>query len=314
MGRAIIDWLLEGPAWLRYAVESQLLGLESDIQPVLQDGSIEQIINRLKDDSIGIPALRNHKIAFDETGKAFWDLFFLADIGLTAKNLGLGGEIEHFFRTQLSDGTFKITAVDKPNYFCVSAIVLSSVARIGYADDPRLRKYIQFILDTQRPDGGWHCGEDHSIGKKIEPAESCPMDNMNILMLLGQYEEYRNDFRFDGACNLLFAHWRRRAEKWRPSDFGIGKRFMQLEYPAVKYGILRVLDGLSMFPYAANNGIFNDMLGFVKQKSREGKYFAESVHESYIEFDFGQTTEPSRWITFLVNRMEKRASKSNHNA
>ncbi len=299
---------------MRYAVESQLLRLKSDIRPVSQDKSIEQIVARLKDDGVGVPALRNHKISFDETGKAFWDLFFLADIGIGVEELRLGKEIEHLLRLQLPDGTFKITEVDKPNYFCVSAILLSSVARIGYKDDSRLRKYIQFILDTQRPDGGWHCGEDHSIGKKIEPAESCPMDNMNILMLLGQYDEYRNDSRFDGACNLMLAHWSRRGEKWRPSDFGIGRRFMRLEYPAVKYGVLRVLDVLSMFPYAAKHIMFEDMLGFVKQKSCEGKYCAESVHEVYAGFDFGQTAEPSRWITFLVNRIENRASESNRGA
>jgi hypothetical protein len=306
----IIDWLLEGPVWLKYAVETQFLDKKSDAEAVVRDNSIRALTDRLKDDKVGIPALRDHKIAFDETGKAIWDLFFLADIGLTMEYIELGEEIEKIFGIQLPDGTFKITTVDKPNYFCVSAIFFSSVARIGYKDDPRLGKYIQFILDTHRPDGGWHCGEDHTSGQKIEPTESCPMDNLNILMLLGQYERYRRDSRFNGAADLLLSHWARREENWRPSDFGIGKRFMRLEYPSVKYGILRVLDVLSMFPYAAKSDGFKDMLGFVRQKSRGGKYCAESVHEAYAEFDFGQMAEPSRWLTFLVKRIEKRVAES----
>jgi hypothetical protein len=301
----VTDWLLEGPAWIRYAVESQLLDLKSDVQSVLQDGSIERLVGRLKNNEAGIPALKTRKISFDATGKAFWDLFFLADIGLTVEDLGLHEGIEEFFGLQLADATFKITEVDEPNYFCVSAIFLSSVAKIGYRNDPRLKKYLQHILDTQRPDGGWHCGQNHLTGEKVQPTESCPMDNLNILMLVGQYEEYRKDSKFNGACDLLLDHWTRKGEKWRPSDFGIGKRFMRLEYPSVKYGILRVLDVLSMFPYAARSESFKSMLDFVSQKSPDGRYRAESVHEAYGEFDFGQMEKPSRWLTFLIGRIEK---------
>jgi len=35
-------------------------------------------------------------------------------------------------------------------------------------------------------------------------------------------------------------------------------------------------------------------------------YYAESVSRAYSEFDFGQTKEPSRWITFLISRIQKR--------
>jgi len=49
------------------------------------------------------------------------------------------------------------------------------------------------------------------------------------------------------------------------------------------------------------------MLDFVRQKASGGKYFAESTGGAYAGFDFGQQEEPSRWLTFLVNRIEKRA-------
>ena len=85
---------------------------------------------------------------------------------------------------------------------------------------------------------------------------------------------------------------------------------MSLTYPAVKYGILRVLDVLSLFPYALGSQGFRSMLDFVHQKSSSGKYFAESIVKSYAEFDFGQNKEPSRWLTFLINRIEKRVNNA----
>ena len=96
--------------------------------------------------------------------------------------------------------------------------------------------------------------------------ESCPMDNMNILMLLGQYEKYREG----RLLNRAIAHCWALAAKDVRHGFGIGRRFMSLQYPAVKYGILRVLDVLSLFPYAVEKRGFQDMLDFVHQKARAG--------------------------------------------
>jgi hypothetical protein len=55
MDQNIINWLMEGPAWLKYAVELQLLGSKPDIQPVLEDDTIKHIITRLKNPKRGIP-------------------------------------------------------------------------------------------------------------------------------------------------------------------------------------------------------------------------------------------------------------------
>lgn len=306
MNDEIISWLLDGPPWMRFAVELQLLDSAPDPQIPLCDESIQKLVRRLKDNRVGIPGLKTGKVTWAETGNAYWDLFFLTDIGLKADEMHLSSEFEGFLELQLPDGTFVTEDDHAPNYFCVSGIFLSAVARAGYKDDPRVRKYVQFILHTQRPYGGWHCAKDRAAGGELRHAESCPMDNLNILQLLGQYDQYRSNPRFNGAVDLLLDHWMRREEKWRPSDFGIGRKFKALEYPATKYGILRVLDVTSLFPHVFKNEGFTDMLDFVCQRSADGKFSADSVHEAYAEFDFGQKKEPSRWITFLVERVKKR--------
>jgi hypothetical protein len=286
---------------LKYAVELQLLDLKPDVKPVLRDSAITELVNRLRDSQVGIPALKTGKVHYTETGKAYWDLFILADIGLTIDDIGLDREVEEIFRRQQPDGTFIIPPNVKDNYFCMSAILISSLARMGYKDDPRIQKYIKVILNSRALDGGWHCYNDDFVMLDIE---SCPMDNLNILMLLGQYEQYRNNPTFDSAIDLSLQHWEERSHL---HGFGVGKRFKSLQYPAVKYGILRVLDVLSLFPYAVDSRAFQGMLDFVRQKASGGKYFAESIDGAYAGFDFGQQEEPSRWITFLVNRIERRA-------
>ncbi len=303
LNKEVTDWLLEGPDWLKYAVGLQLMGAQPDIKPVLRDSAITKIIQRLKDNQVGIPALRTGKVHYTETGKAYWDLFFLADIGLTINDLGLEREAAEVFRFQTRDGTFVIPPNVRDNYFCMSAILISSLARMSYRDDPRLNKYIQVILNSQGRDGGWHCYNDDFDMLDIE---SCPMDNLNILMLLGQYDNYREYPILNRTIDSLLEHWQRRDNR---HGFGVGRRFMSLQYPAVKYGILRVLDVLSLFPYAVGRQGFQSMLDFVRQKASGGKYYAEITDDSYAEFDFGQKKEPSRWLTFLIYRIEKRVSQ-----
>jgi hypothetical protein len=298
LDKKVLDWLLEGPAWLKYAVELQLLDRKPETETAIQDSSIQKIISRLKGNSVGVPAIKTGRVHYTEKEKAYWDIFFLADIGLTVKNTGLEAEAEEIFKFQSQDGTFTMPPNVKDNYFCMSAILVASLAKMGYREDPRVIKYIRAVMNDQMPGGGWDCyGDSFGIG------DSCPMDNMNILMLLGQYLDYRQNSKLNGAIDNLLTHWE---EKTHLYGFGVGKRFRSLQYPAVKYGILRVLDVLSLFPYAVKSPTFQNMLDCVHDKVVNGRYFAESTDMVYTDFDFSQTKEPSRWITFLVERIHKR--------
>lgn len=309
MENVIFDWIAEESPWLRFAVDTQLLGKPSGASAALHDPKIQAVVRRLMDPVLGLPAIETGKVNYTSTGNAFWDLFFLADIGLQTGDVLPPGAVDAFWELQRGDGTFVLQDGTKPGYFCIPAIILSSLAKMGHAGDPHILRFLAEIQNTQRLDGGWHCALSRAAGQKLQHTESCPMDTLNVLMLLGQYERFRNDPGLNGAIGLLLTHWRKRAEPWRPYGFGIGSDFQKLKYPAVKYGILRVLDVLSLYPAAVSSAEYREMLASVLGKSKDGRYYAESASRSYAEFDFGQTKAPSRWITFLVCRMQKRTSE-----
>jgi hypothetical protein len=305
MDKEIIEWFLEGPAWLRYAVEKQLMGSQPDMQPVLNDPAIMEIMERLRDQRRGIPAINTGYMNSDEYGNPYWDLFFLADIGLSAADVNLKKEIDDFLNSQSYKGTFITEFGMEPSYFCKSAILLSSIARLGYQNEPHVKKYAHLLLSSQRLDGGWYCNPNHDIGGPLQYEPSCPQENLNILLLLGQYAEYRNDPRFNGAIDLLLNHWEMRNTGTQIVYFGVGRRYQSLHYPATRYGILRVLDAISLFPYSFNKASFRSMLNFVRQKSVDGKY-RPGIPSSYTDLE--PQNEPSRLITFIVNRIEKRVN------
>jgi len=301
LDKKVLEWLLEGPAWLKYAVELQLLDLQPDVSPVLKDESIRKLVTRLKGSYVGIPAIKAGRVHYTDSGKAYWDLFFLADIGLKTGDLGLDSEAEEIFRYQTREGSFVIPPNVKENYYCMSAILVSSLAKMGYGDDPRIKKYIQAAMSEQMSGGGWDC-----YAENFNPEGSCPMDDLNLLMLLGQYIHYQQGPVMSGAIDLLLKHWQHESHLY---GFGVGKRFRALEYPAVKYGILRVLDVLSLYPYAVKSRSFKSMLDYVHGKAVEGRYYSETGNEAYADFDFAHAGEPSRWITFLVERIDKRVAE-----
>jgi hypothetical protein len=303
MNADTLNWLREGPAWIKYAVELQLLDSQPDVKPVLQDSTIIEIVNRLKNDRRGIPAIGTGFMNSDEYENPYWDLFFLADLGLTASDLNLNKQIEEFLATQSYDGSYMTENGMQPAYYCKSAILLSSIARMGYQNDPHLQKYIRLFLNSQRLDGGWYCNPNHNIGAALQHEPSCPQNNQNILLLMGQYKQYQNDAKFNGAIDLLLHHWEMRNTGIQLVYFGVGRRYQSLRYPAPRYGILRVLDSLSLFPYSLNRASFHNMLDFVRQKAVSGKYSVE-MPSSYTDLE--PSGQPNRLLTFLVNRIEKR--------
>jgi hypothetical protein len=89
--------------------------------------------------------------------------------------------------------------------------------------------------------------------------------------------------------------------------FGVGKRYRAMQYPATRYGILRVLDAISLYPYAFKKASFHNMLEFVQRKAVDGRYQVE-IKSPYTDLE--PQSEPSRLITFIVSRIEKRVDQA----
>jgi hypothetical protein len=299
----VIAWLLDGPAWLKYAVELQLLGRRPAPGPALGEPAMREITARLREPRRGIPAITSGFMNADDYGNPYWDLFFLADLGLTSEDVKLNSEIDGFLMSQSAQGTFMTENGMQPTYYCKSAILLSAIARMGYQNDLHIKKFNQLLLSSQRLDGGWYCNPNHNIGAVLQYEPSCPQDNLNILLLLGQYEEYRQNARFNGAIDLLLNHWEMRNTGQQIVYFGVGRRYQALYYPATRYGILRVLDALSLFPYALKKASFHSMLEFVHHKAVDGKYTVETP-TSYTDLE--PSGRPNRLLTFLINRIDQR--------
>jgi hypothetical protein len=141
MENAIFNWIAEESPWLRFAVDTQLLGKPSGASAALHDPKIQAVVRRLMDPVLGLPAIEPGKVNYTCTGNAFWDLFFLADIGLQTVDVLPPGALDAFWELQRGDGTFVLQDGTKPGYFCIPAIILSSHAKMGHAGDPHILRF-----------------------------------------------------------------------------------------------------------------------------------------------------------------------------
>lgn len=69
MKKEVTNWLLEGPSWLKFAVEKQLLVADPNPEIVVNDSAITKLRQRLDDNLLGLPALKAGRISAETTYK-----------------------------------------------------------------------------------------------------------------------------------------------------------------------------------------------------------------------------------------------------
>ncbi|HXW66542.1 MAG TPA: prenyltransferase/squalene oxidase repeat-containing protein [Thermoplasmata archaeon] len=83
-----------------------------------------------------------------------WRLLVLCDLGLTRRTPGIARAAELIFaRYGGRDGDLG----GRDSEACFTGNAVRMLARFGYADDPRLAEAIDWLVTSQKRDGGWYC-------------------------------------------------------------------------------------------------------------------------------------------------------------
>ncbi len=108
-------------------------------------------------------------------------LQWLARLGVNARSPYILGAVDFFWKTQRVDGSWcenpEIILEEWMTWLSTEhgmPIVTSQIVQVlydlGYERDPRIAKAIQYIKDTQRPDGHWPAHDDQ---EGTDPDASC---------------------------------------------------------------------------------------------------------------------------------------------
>lgn len=316
----VISWLLSGEPWVVYPTRVDLLREDPHSPAAREDYAAliaHEKVQSLLADLSGWPGepLKSHKKAWHLLHK----LVFLADLGLRRGTPAVDALAEKVLAHVSSEGPFQIV-VDLPKAFggsgedelswmlCDAGSTLYALAKMGWQDEPQVRKAADYLSSLVVEHTGWPCAATASLsrfrgpGKKEDP---CPYTNLLMVKALLQFGDAYSSPVQQGVQTLL-GLWEQRHEV-RPFLFAMGSGFEKLKAPMVWYDILHVLDVLSAFPGARRSPALQEMAGIVRAKGDgEGRYQAESIWMDWRGWDFGQKREPSRWLTFLAIRALRR--------
>jgi len=308
-----LDWLLSGEAFVKYRTLTDLLHKDENDQEVVairelicRQRVIEEIFGGQNEDGYwGTP--KDIYTWWPKKDTTFWMIGMLADFGLTKESKGLASACEYVFSTQLASGGFGPAPPPK-TYDCFTGILTESLAKLGYADDSRLKKAYDWLLQRQRLDGGFWCKNTGQPGRARGQDPSCAFATLCVLSALAQNAKAKNGETAKRGVEFLLKCWDNRGKmKYAGHDSQIGRGWEKLKYPFTDYRILKYLDTLTRFAFARKGPRMRAMIDFlVSKKDKNGCFYAESIHKVWCDFDFGQKELPSRWITLLVYRIAGR--------
>lgn len=262
------------------------------------------------DNSLNIDRILNRQ---DENGGPFWSrtdgniyhpsghstvdtLYVLGELGATlSKYPILSKAVNLLLKKQATDGSFKY-AKSSSKLPCITARIPAAVGRIGVSIDKRLETSYQHLLSIQCADGGWRC---NTVKKGKSPLTDASNPG-TTLYVLDAFRFRKNTDKEIAQLNrgvaFLLDHWDSR-KPLGPCTFGIGTRFLQIEFPFLRYNLFYYVYVLSFYEYVQKDKRFKNAYQNLFDKTEDEIILPENPHKSWRMFDFAKKGKISELAT-----------------
>ena len=125
-----------------------------------------------------------------------------------------------------------------------------------------------------------------------------------------RFSDYLNaEPALDVAVEFLLNHWTIK-RPIGPCQYGIGTRFMRIEYPLPGYNLLIYVHVLSFYNYAKRDARFLEALAVLEAKMSGGQIVVEHVHKKLAALEFCRKGQPSERATRLYHEIVANLAKS----
>lgn len=315
----LVAWLLEdADPSVRWRMYRDLLGRPED-DPDLAEaraaigstGWAERILaGQLAEGQWDAPGTTPRELYLPKYTATNWRLLVLSDLGVDRTHPGVARAVDLVLRRQGGDDG---GLGGSDSEVCYTGNAVRMFTRFGYGDDPRVRRAVDWLVATQKADGGWHCFDGASEGtldgwealagfSAIPAAQRSPAVERSI----------ERGAEFYLTRGLLH-------EGERP--YGPWRR---LHYPwHYYYDYLVGLHVLTELGYGRDARLGEALDLLESQRRPDGRWLLDAVHPDLdlaladyavrtpvYPFALELPGEPSRWITLLALRVLALAGRS----
>jgi hypothetical protein len=209
---------------------------------------------------------------------------------------------------QAPDGTFRY-APGSAKLPCIAGQALAALGRLGLAGDPRVEAGYRRLLDEQHDDGGWRC-PTVALGRSPETDASNPGATIFVLDAFRFRSDGRDaEERLARAVGSLLRHWETRAPLG-PCAFGIGSRFLRVEYPFWRYNLFYVAYVLSHYAAARGDPRFAEVVGELRRHVRDGRLVVDAPPRAWVRYGFARPGRPSELATERLRELDSNLART----
>ena len=232
---------------------------------------------------------------------------YLMELGVDATDSILMECARILFRVWREDGRFQVYPKGVI-YPCQTIHVVSTLCSMGFVNDPRIQKSLEYLVETQYSDGGWRCNK-FSYGHGPETEYSNPFPTLIALNAFRFSQYLDQEPLLDKSVDFLLEHWTIR-RPIGPCHYGIGSLFLQVEFPFRNYNLFFYVYVLSFYSRARKDARFREAFLTLQSKTRDGKIVVERVSPKLKELSFCKKNETSELATMRYLEILKNIEKN----
>jgi len=187
---------------------------------------------------------------------------------------------------------------------CLTGNVAAALLRLGYADDDRVRRALNWLVAIQNEDGGWLCPYWKA---HLRDTHGCFMGTITPLDAFAELPDTQKTHEMrvtvERGVEFLLRHHLFQADHHQFRV--INDAWLKFGFPWFFYDVLRGLSVVTRLGYGGDERLDDALALLLYKQTAEGQWMLESTPSGRMHTSVGSKGRPSKWITLHALKVLK---------
>jgi hypothetical protein len=227
-------------------------------------------------------------------------LAYLSELGLDRTQPEVDRAADRYLALQGPDGDW---AWDRYRHLsCLLGYNIRTFVRLGYREDPRLKRAVELLLRTPRADGGYLC-DMHEGKYKTRSVKSCIRGSVKALLAFSEFPDHWEHPR----CKELVGYFLSRGGIFQSTHPGVlvNDDLRRMSFPITwRANVWEILYALSRMGHGRDERLSAAWTA-LESRADPAARFPLDWTPTECPWKVGKPGEPNKWITFYVELARK---------